>query len=68
MNVGRKGVNQIVAKLPLDVKLGKMIFLGHIFGVLEESIIIASHSGLVGWYQLILGELGWYSLAMLTTC
>ena len=35
-------LGEIVAKLPLDVKLGKMIFLGHIFGVLEESIIMAS--------------------------
>ena len=35
-------LGEIVAKLPLDVKLGKMIFLGHIFGVLEESIIMAA--------------------------
>ena len=35
-------MGEIVAQLPVDVKLGKLIVLGHIFGVLEESIIIAS--------------------------
>merc|ERR1719317_1886543 len=35
-------LGEIVAHLPVDVKLGKLIVLGHIFGVLEESIIIAS--------------------------
>ena len=34
-------LGEIVAHLPVDVKLGKLIVLGHIFGVLEESIIIA---------------------------
>ena len=33
-------LGEIVAHLPVDVKLGKLIVLGHIFGVLEESIII----------------------------
>merc|ERR1719435_634312 len=35
-------LGEIVAKLPVDVKLGKLIVLGHIFGVLEDCIIIAS--------------------------
>ena len=35
-------LGEIVAKLPVDVKLGKLIVLGHIFGVLEDSIVIAS--------------------------
>eukprot|EP00092_Neocalanus_flemingeri_P009551 GFUD01010280.1.p1 GENE.GFUD01010280.1~~GFUD01010280.1.p1 ORF type:complete len:1519 (+),score=509.70 GFUD01010280.1:91-4647(+) len=35
-------LGEIVAHLPIDVKLGKLIVLGHIFGVLEESIVIAS--------------------------
>ena len=35
-------LGEIMAKLPLDVKLGKMIVLGHIFGILEEAIIIAA--------------------------
>ena len=34
-------LGEIIAKLPIDVKLGKLIFLGHIFGVLEEAVIIA---------------------------
>ena len=35
-------LGEIVARLPIDIKLGKLIFLGHIFGVLNEAIIIAS--------------------------
>lgn len=35
-------LGQIVAKLPVDVLLGKMIVLGHIFGVLEDMVIIAA--------------------------
>ena len=35
-------MGEIIARLPVDVKLGKLIVLGHIFGVLEDSIIIAS--------------------------
>ena len=29
-----------MSKLPLDVKFSRLIVLGHVFGVLEESIII----------------------------
>ena len=35
-------LGEIVARLPIDIKLGKLIFLGHIFGVLPEAIVIAS--------------------------
>ena len=35
-------LGEIVARLPIDIKLGKLIFLGHILGVLPEAIIIAS--------------------------
>ena len=35
-------LGEIIAKLPVDVRLGKLIVLGHIFGVLEETIVIAS--------------------------
>ena len=35
-------MGEILAHLLLDVKLGKLIVLGHIFGILEESIVIAS--------------------------
>ena len=35
-------LGEIVARLPVDVKLGKLIVLGHIFGVMEDSVVIAS--------------------------
>ena len=35
-------LGEVVARLPVDVKLGKLVVLGHIFGVLEEAVIIAS--------------------------
>merc|ERR1712013_596701 len=35
-------LGEVVARLPVDVKLGKLVVFGHIFGVLEEAIIIAS--------------------------
>ena len=35
-------LGEIVARLPIDIKLGKLIFLGHVFGVLPDAIIIAS--------------------------
>ena len=35
-------LGEIVARLPVDVKLGKLIVFGHIFNVLDEAVIIAS--------------------------
>ena len=35
-------LGELIAMLPVDVRLGKLIVLGHIFGVLEETIVIAS--------------------------
>ena len=35
-------LGQIIVKLPVDVLLGKLIVLGHIFGVLEDMVIIAA--------------------------
>ncbi|XP_045776416.1 probable ATP-dependent RNA helicase spindle-E [Maniola jurtina] len=35
-------LGRVMAKLPLDVKISKLIMLGHIFGCLEESIIMAA--------------------------
>ena len=35
-------LGEIISKLPVDVQLGKLIVLGHIFGVLEEAVIIAA--------------------------
>lgn len=33
-------MGKVMAKLPVDVLIAKFIILGHIFSVLEESIII----------------------------
>ena len=35
-------LGEVLARLPVDVKLGKLIVLGHIFGVLEEAVIVAA--------------------------
>lgn len=35
-------VGRIISALPIDVHLGKLVVLGHIFGCLEECIIIAA--------------------------
>ncbi|XP_061721919.1 uncharacterized protein LOC133528537 isoform X1 [Cydia pomonella] len=35
-------MGRIMARLPLDVKVSKIIILGHIFGCLEDSIIMAA--------------------------
>ena len=34
-------LGEIIADLPVDVKLGKLIIFGHIFNVLEDAIVIA---------------------------
>jgi len=39
-------LGELCAILPLDIKLGKLVVLGHIFNVLEDSIILAA--GLTG--------------------
>lgn len=36
-------IGEIMSKLPIDVKLSKLIALGYCFGVLEECIIIGAH-------------------------
>ena len=33
-------LGEVVSSLPIDVRLGRLIMLGHVFGVLEETIII----------------------------
>ena len=33
-------MGQVLASLPVDVKVGKLLVLGHIFGCLEECVII----------------------------
>lgn len=33
-------IGHILSELPIDVRLGKLILLGYVFNMLEESIII----------------------------
>lgn len=33
-------VGRVLAALPIDIKIGKLILLGHVFGLLEECLII----------------------------
>lgn len=32
----------VLGKMPCDVRVGKLLVLGHVFGVLEEAIVIGS--------------------------
>ncbi|CAD5114488.1 DgyrCDS3613 [Dimorphilus gyrociliatus] len=38
-------LGEMIGKLPIDVRFGKLIMMGHAFGLLEEAIIIASGLG-----------------------
>jgi len=35
-------IGEIIAKLPVDVRLGKLIVLGHLFGITQDCVIIAA--------------------------
>ena len=35
-------MGRILAELPVDIRIGKLMLLGHVFGLLEECIIIAA--------------------------
>ncbi len=35
-------LGQLVSSMPIDVRLGKLVIFGHLFNVLEESIIVAA--------------------------
>ena len=35
-------LSELVAGLPIDVRLGKLVIYGHLFDVLEEAVIIAA--------------------------
>ena len=35
-------LGELVAGLPIDVRLGKLVIYGHLFDVLEEAVIIAA--------------------------
>ena len=33
-------VGRVVGSLPVDIRIGKLLVLGHVFGVLEEALVI----------------------------
>lgn len=33
-------IGRVLAELPVDIRIGKLLVLGHVFGVLEECLII----------------------------
>ena len=35
-------LGRILSELPLEVRLGKLVVLGHVFGCLEECLVIAA--------------------------
>lgn len=34
-------LGNVLGKLPVDIRLGKLMVLGYVFGVLEETIVIS---------------------------
>lgn len=45
-------LGRVLAHLPVDLYLGKMIVLGHIFGCLEECLIIAASHSLKSFFAI----------------
>ena len=39
-------MGRVLAALPVDSKIGKLLVLGHVFGLLEECLIIAASMSL----------------------
>jgi len=37
-------LGHVLSSLPVDIRLGKLMLLGHVFGVLEETIIISAYT------------------------
>jgi len=37
-------LGRVLGCLPVDIRLGKLMLLGHVFGVLEETVIISEYS------------------------
>ena len=35
---------EILASLPVDIKVGKLLVLGHVFGILEDCLIIGKET------------------------
>ncbi|KAE8586841.1 hypothetical protein XENTR_v10021777 [Xenopus tropicalis] len=45
-------LGKVLAQLPVDLQLGKLIVLGHVFGCLEECIIIAAALSLKNFFAM----------------
>ncbi|XP_076841783.1 ATP-dependent RNA helicase TDRD9 [Brachyhypopomus gauderio] len=45
-------LGRVLAHLPVDLHLGKMIVLGHVFGCLEETLIIAASLSLKSFFAM----------------
>ena len=37
-------LGRVISNLPVDIRLGKLMLLGHVFGVLEETVIISVYT------------------------
>ena len=37
-------LGRVLSSLPVDIRLGKLMLLGHVFGVLKDTIIISAYS------------------------
>jgi ATP-dependent RNA helicase TDRD9 len=35
-------LGRVVGEMPCDIRIGKLLVLGHVFGVLEEAIVIGA--------------------------
>ena len=42
-------VGRVLASLPVDIRVGKLLMLGHVFGLLDEAIIIGEGQIGGGW-------------------
>lgn len=51
-------LGRVMASLPLDINVSKLIVLGHIFGVLQETIIIAASMSVKDMFNIGFSELG----------
>ncbi|KAG7246142.1 hypothetical protein CRUP_015086, partial [Coryphaenoides rupestris] len=45
-------LGRVLAHLPVDLHLGKMIALGHVFGCLQESLIIVASLSLKSFFSM----------------
>ncbi|XP_064649764.1 ATP-dependent RNA helicase TDRD9-like [Lineus longissimus] len=49
-------IGRVLASLPVDIRIGKMIILGHIFGLLEECLIIGAGLSIKSIFRTPYGE------------